>query len=211
MRGAIGNRRRWCSAPQNSPARVPAWSRYRRTGLRRPFLHTAPAAAIRGAEPMNQELIDANRSRAFSPAPGPASRAGATCLAHPARPVLDWLDRRLLDAYQRDFPICETPFAEIARRLHRRASEVLRRFTVLERRGVVSRARDLRCAHEARAHLPSETLVAVAGGKHVNDPADLSPASTKRRPGVPETRNGQCRETTPVRAAGDAVPRRSGA
>jgi len=49
------------------------------------------------------------------------------------------LDRRLRDAYQRDFPICETPFAEIASRLHCRASEVLRRFTVLERCGVVSR------------------------------------------------------------------------
>ena len=69
----------------------------------------------------------------------PASRAGAIGLAHPGQPVLDWLDRRLLDAYQCDFPICETPFAEIARRLHCQASEVLRRLAALERRGVVGR------------------------------------------------------------------------
>ena len=88
---------------------------------------------------MNQELIDANRSRALSPAPGPVPRTAAIGLAPPGQPVLDWLDRRLLDAYRRDFPVCETPFAEIASRLHCQASEVLRRFAVLERRGVVSR------------------------------------------------------------------------
>ena len=88
---------------------------------------------------MNQELIDANRSRVFSPAFGPASRAATIGLAHSGQPVLDWLDQRLLDACQRDFPICETPFAEIARRLHCQASEVLRRLASLERRGVVSR------------------------------------------------------------------------
>ena len=60
-------------------------------------------------------------------------------VAHPDRPVLEWLDRRLLDAYQRDFPVCEKPFAEIASRLHCQASDVLRRLAVLERCGVVSR------------------------------------------------------------------------
>ena len=88
---------------------------------------------------MNQELIDANRLRVLPKAPGPAPRAAATGLAPPGQPVLDWLDRRLLDAYRRDFPVCETPFAEIASRLHCQASEVLRRFAVLERCGVVSR------------------------------------------------------------------------
>ena len=53
-------------------------------------------------------------------------------------PVLDWLDRRLLDACRRDFPISEKPFAEIARRLDDRADDVLRRFEALERRGVVN-------------------------------------------------------------------------
>ena len=88
---------------------------------------------------MNQELIDANRSRVLSPVFGPAPRTAAIGLAPPGQPVLDWLDRRLLDAYQRDFPICETPFAEIARRLHCQTSEVLRRFAVLKRCGMVSR------------------------------------------------------------------------
>ena len=54
-------------------------------------------------------------------------------------PVLDRLDRRLLEACQCDFPICARPFAEIARRLHCKESEVLRRFAALERHGLVSR------------------------------------------------------------------------
>lgn len=60
-------------------------------------------------------------------------------LAPPGPPVLDALDRRLLDEHQRGFPICETPFAEIAHRLDCEASEVLRRLAALARRGVVSR------------------------------------------------------------------------
>ena len=88
---------------------------------------------------MNQELIYVDRSRVLPGTLGPASGADATCLVHSGQPVLDWLDRRLLDAYQRDFPICETPFAEIARHLHCQASEVLRRLAALQRHGVVSR------------------------------------------------------------------------
>ena len=79
-------------------------------------------------------------------------------VVHPDQPVLDWLDRRLLDAYQRDFPICEKPFAEIASRLHCQASEVLRRFAVLERRGVVSRVGLVL----APGHVGANTLVAMA-------------------------------------------------
>ena len=88
---------------------------------------------------MNQEVIDMNRSRGVFPAPGPARGAVAPRLARSDQPLLDWLDQHLLDAYQRDFPICETPFEEIARRLHREAGEVLRRLAALERCGVVSR------------------------------------------------------------------------
>ncbi len=83
-------------------------------------------------------LVGAGRG---TPAPF-ALKAGRwpdAAVAHPDQPDLDWLDRRLIDAYQRDFPICEKPFAEIASRLHRRASEVLRHLAELERRGVVSR------------------------------------------------------------------------
>lgn len=58
---------------------------------------------------------------------------------HPRQSVLDRMDRRLIDTCRLDFPIREEPFAEIASRLHCEASEVLRRFIVLMRRGVVSR------------------------------------------------------------------------
>ena len=58
---------------------------------------------------------------------------------HPRQPVLDRMDRRLIDAGRLDFPIREEPFAEIASRLHCEASEALRRFIVLMRRGVVTR------------------------------------------------------------------------
>ena len=68
-----------------------------------------------------------------------AGRLVDAAVAHPGQPVLDWLDWRLLGTYQRDFPVCEKPFAEIASRLRCRANEVLRRLAVLERRGVVSR------------------------------------------------------------------------
>ena len=88
----------------------------------------------------------------------PAPCAATPRLAHPDQPVLDWLDRRLLDAYQRDFPICEMPFAEIATRLHCRANEVLQRLAVLERRGVVSRVGPV----FAPGRIGASTLAAMA-------------------------------------------------
>ena len=57
----------------------------------------------------------------------------------PGAAVLDTLDRRLLDEHQRGFPVCETPFAEIADSLGCQAGEVLRRLAALKRRGLVSR------------------------------------------------------------------------
>ena len=68
-----------------------------------------------------------------------AGRLLDASVALPRQPVLDWMDRRLLDAYQRDFPVCEMPFAEIANRFHYYEGEVLQRFAALVRRGVVSR------------------------------------------------------------------------
>ena len=68
-----------------------------------------------------------------------AARLRDVADARSGEPMLDWLDRRLLDVYQRDFPVCEMPFAEIASRFHCHAGEVLRRFAALERRGVVNR------------------------------------------------------------------------
>ena len=68
-----------------------------------------------------------------------AERLPDVAASPPRQPVLEWMDRQLIDAFRRDFPICEKPFAEIAGRLHRPASEVLQRFAVLMRRGVVRR------------------------------------------------------------------------
>ena len=68
------------------------------------------------------------------------------------------MDRRLLGAYQCNFPVCEMPFAEIARRLHCSASEVLQRLGALERRGVVSRIGPV----FAPGRVGASTLVAMA-------------------------------------------------
>ena len=68
-----------------------------------------------------------------------ARRPPDAATSYPGQPDLDWMDLQLLAVYQRDFPICEKPFAEIASRLHRRTTEVLQRFAVLLRRGVVRR------------------------------------------------------------------------
>ena len=72
-----------------------------------------------------------------SPCQPPGIRRGAAAVASEA-PVLHWADRQLLDACRRDFPICERPFEEIARRLDGRAGDVLRRLDELERCGVVN-------------------------------------------------------------------------
>ena len=88
--------------------------------------------------PTNRELIGAGDVRVGARAAHPSLRLASTRVTHPGQPVLDWLDRQLLDVCQRDFPICETPFAEIASRLRCPVAEVLRRLARLERRGVVS-------------------------------------------------------------------------
>ncbi|MDE0453565.1 MAG: hypothetical protein OXI90_17595 [Gammaproteobacteria bacterium] len=62
--------------------------------------------------------------------------AGAASITRDV-PVLNWLDWQLLDTCRRDFPVCEKPFEEIARRVNSRTDEVLRRFEGLERCGVV--------------------------------------------------------------------------
>ncbi len=82
----------------------------------------------------------ADRGPRVPSAPGqpPGARKGSTRSVAREAPALDWLDLQLLDACRRDFPICERPFAEIARRLSSRADEVLRRFEGLERCGVVN-------------------------------------------------------------------------
>ncbi|WP_163557759.1 Lrp/AsnC family transcriptional regulator [Halomonas sp. NO4] len=53
--------------------------------------------------------------------------------------VLDALDRRLIDTYQRDLPLCERPFAAMAERLGVSEAAVLARLERLEAEGVLSR------------------------------------------------------------------------
>jgi len=53
--------------------------------------------------------------------------------------TLSALDKRLLDDFQRDFPLCPAPFAELGRRLGVTEAVVLERLEDLVRRGYISR------------------------------------------------------------------------
>ena len=53
--------------------------------------------------------------------------------------TLSELDRRLLDEFQRDLPICARPYEAMAKRLGCNEQMVLERLALLERRGFVSR------------------------------------------------------------------------
>lgn len=55
----------------------------------------------------------------------------------PAR--LDALDKRLLDEFQHDFPVCSRPYAAIAERLNCDEATVIERLARLQRRGYMSR------------------------------------------------------------------------
>ena len=52
---------------------------------------------------------------------------------------LDALDRRLLDEYQRDFPLCERPYSAVASRLGCDEATVIARLRRLEKDGYLSR------------------------------------------------------------------------
>ena len=81
-----------------------------------------------------------------------------SCVASRGQPVLDWVDRQLLNACRREFPVCEKPFTEIARRLDSRTGEVLRHLQVLKRCGVVNRVGPVLAPEPVGA----STLVAMA-------------------------------------------------
>jgi DNA-binding Lrp family transcriptional regulator len=55
------------------------------------------------------------------------------------RPPRDALDHRLLDRFQRDFPLEPRPYAHVARELGCTEDEVLARLAVLQDEGAVSR------------------------------------------------------------------------
>lgn len=110
---------------------------------------------------MQQVLSNGSHWPALSSLSSTAARAPAASVPHsphPDRPVLDALDRRLLDEHQRSFPVCETPFAEVARALGCESDEVLRRLATLRRHGVVSRVGPV----FAPGRIGASTLAAMA-------------------------------------------------
>lgn len=52
---------------------------------------------------------------------------------------MDAFEKRLLDEFQRDFPLVRRPYAAVAKRLGRSEAEVIATFRRLEQTGVVSR------------------------------------------------------------------------
>lgn len=78
---------------------------------------------------------------ASSSPPAPTASAfdarGVDSAANPE--ALSALERRLLDEFQRDFPLVPAPFAEIGKRLSVSESEVIDALANLEARGFVSR------------------------------------------------------------------------
>ncbi len=52
---------------------------------------------------------------------------------------LDALDRRLIEAWQRDLPLCPEPYAAMAEALGTTEADILARLARLQERGVVSR------------------------------------------------------------------------
>ena len=81
---------------------------------------------------------------------------------------LSELDRRLLDEFQHDFPLCPRPYEAIGRRLGCDEATVLERLAFLEERGFVSRigpvlrANTLGASTLAAMAVPEERLQAIA-------------------------------------------------
>ena len=81
----------------------------------------------------------------------------------------DALDRRLLDEFQRGFPLTERPFARIARQLQTDEDEVIARLRRLKAEGAVSRVGAVVAPHAigwstlAALAVPADRLDEVAG------------------------------------------------
>lgn len=83
---------------------------------------------------------------------------------------LSALDKRLLDEFQHDFPVCPRPYEEIARRLGCDEATVIARLERLERLGFVSRIGPV----FAPRRLGASTLAAMAvPGERLAEVADL--------------------------------------
>ena len=105
------------------------------------------------------------------------------------KPELTDLDQRLLNDFQRDFPLSPAPYAEIARRLGVTENDVLARLDALTRAGAVSRVgavvRHRRLGYLANAMAVwdvSDDEVAAAGRRLA---ADDAVTLCYRRPRVP--------------------------
>ena len=71
---------------------------------------------------------------------------------------LSALEKCLLNEYQRGFPLCEQPYAEIARQLEVSEADVLESLASLHQRGLISRVGPVFAPHRAG----SSTLAALA-------------------------------------------------
>ncbi len=92
----------------------------------------------------------------------------ARTTARDPEPALSELDRRLLDAYQRGFPLVSRPFAAIARELGVSEARVIDRYRALQaqgyvvRIGPVFRPKRIGVSTLAAMAVPPERLEAVA-------------------------------------------------
>jgi DNA-binding Lrp family transcriptional regulator len=71
---------------------------------------------------------------------------------------MDPLKRQLLDHFQRDFPVCERPYAELARRLNVSEQQVIDSLAELQANDFISRVGPVFNHHKAGA----STLAAIA-------------------------------------------------
>ena len=87
---------------------------------------------------------------------------------HKTEVVADALDRRLLDDFQRDFPLIPRPFAALAERLGVGEAEALQRLQRLQEQGAISRIGAVITPHRAgwstlaALAVPAEELDQVA-------------------------------------------------
>ncbi len=90
---------------------------------------------------------------------------------------LDMADRQLIDRYQRDLPVSERPYEDMARELGLTEAEVIERLSTLQEQQVLSRVGPVFEHSQAGASL----LAAVAAP---DEQMDLVAARINRAPGV---------------------------
>lgn len=91
--------------------------------------------------------------------------------------TLDAADRQLIDSYQRNLPVCERPYEDMARSLGLTEAEVIHRLSALQEKQVLSRVGPVFEHSQAGASM----LAAVAAPEAQ---MDLVAARINRAPGV---------------------------